>query len=123
MSIRSIGDSFLFESKIERLVKQIERDGSMSKHDRRNLVGAVLVGIRRVKAMTGYRSTSTIYDKMKNANFPQSIRLRDGSGTVRWIEFEIQEWIDEQIRASCEAYKQQLIEDMCNDRPQTNERG
>ena len=50
-----------------------------------------------VMARTGL-SRSTIYDKMKNGEFPLSINL--GPRAVGWIAEEVLDWIDKQIERS-----------------------
>lgn len=55
-----------------------------------------IIRLPQVKAMVGI-STSVIYDKMKNGDFPKQIKMGRLSG---WIESEIQDWINKQIRAS-----------------------
>ncbi len=50
-----------------------------------------------VMAHTGL-SRSTIYDKMKNGEFPLSINL--GPRAVGWIAEEVLDWIDKQIERS-----------------------
>ena len=51
---------------------------------------------KEVQAMTAL-SRSTIYEMMKNKDFPQSVKL--GSHRVGWVESEVQEWIDYLIEA------------------------
>ena len=58
-----------------------------------------LLRIDGVKTKVGYKSNSTIYAKMANGHFPQSIKINDGSGSVRWIESEVDDWIERQIAA------------------------
>ncbi len=58
-----------------------------------------LIGIGRVKEKVDYKSNSTIYAKMADGHFPQSIKINDGSGSVRWIESEVDDWIERQIAA------------------------
>lgn len=50
-----------------------------------------------VKNRTGL-SRSTIYLRISEDSFPKPISL--GGRTVGWIESEINEWIDEQIKNS-----------------------
>jgi prophage regulatory protein len=49
-----------------------------------------------VESITGL-SRSTIYRKMHDGSFPQSITLSQNS--VGWLELEIQSWIEEKIIA------------------------
>ncbi|MDG6881252.1 Predicted transcriptional regulator [Phocoenobacter uteri] len=51
------------------------------------------IAIDEVQDRTGL-SRSVIYDRMKNNNFPRSVRL--GNKTARWLESEIDSWIDQQ---------------------------
>jgi len=50
-----------------------------------------------VKARTGL-SRSTIYLRISDGSFPKPISL--GARAVGWIEDEIEQWLDEQIKAS-----------------------
>jgi len=50
-----------------------------------------------VKARTGL-SRSSIYLNIAKGSFPAPISL--GERAVGWIEFEIQEWLEERIQAS-----------------------
>ncbi len=47
-------------------------------------------------------SRSSIYLRMKNNAFPQSISL--GDRAVAWLESDIEQWLDERISASKAAY-------------------
>jgi len=51
----------------------------------------------RVEARTGL-SRSTIYQRMKEGTFPSPISL--GTKSVGWLEHEIDDWLDQRIRAS-----------------------
>ncbi len=58
------------------------------------------VGILRrpqVEARTGL-SRSTIYARMQDGTFPRPILL--GSRAVGWLEHEIDDWLDQRIKAS-----------------------
>jgi len=58
------------------------------------------VGILRrpqVEARTGL-SRSTIYERMKQGTFPSPISL--GTKAVGWIASEIDDWLDQRIKAS-----------------------
>lgn len=50
-----------------------------------------------VKIRTGL-SRSTIYLRMAEGRFPQSVSL--GGRAVGWIESEVNEWLNQQIEAS-----------------------
>lgn len=56
----------------------------------------VLNDINQVKAVTGFKSSTSIYDLMKSQGFPKPINI--GNRTKRWIESEVQEWIESQIK-------------------------
>ena len=58
---------------------------------------ARILRLPQVKAATGL-SRSTIYAKVKAGEFPRYIAL--GVRSVGWLESEIQEWIDERVKAS-----------------------
>lgn len=53
-----------------------------------------------VKTRTGL-SRSTIYLRVSQGTFPQSVSL--GARAVGWVESEIQEWLERQIEASRKA--------------------
>jgi prophage regulatory protein len=53
-----------------------------------------------VKTRTGL-SRSTIYLRVSQGTFPQSVSL--GARAVGWVEAEIQEWLERQIEASRKA--------------------
>ena len=53
-----------------------------------------------VKEITGL-SRSSIYLRMSNSEFPQSISL--GGRAIAWLETDINQWLDECITASKEA--------------------
>jgi prophage regulatory protein len=54
--------------------------------------------IRRpaVEQRTGYKKTE-LYDLIKEGRFPQPVPL--GRRAVGWLEHEVDEWIEERIRA------------------------
>lgn len=52
---------------------------------------------REVEAKTGL-SRSTIYQKIKDKQFPLPISL--GAQSVGWIKSEIEEWIAERVKVS-----------------------
>ena len=56
-----------------------------------------LLGLRKVEDRVN-RGKSVIYADMKDGTFPQSIKI--GLRSVAWLESEIDEWIEERIRAS-----------------------
>jgi prophage regulatory protein len=49
-----------------------------------------------VERRTGYKHT-TIYKKMADGEFPQSIRL--GARAVGWVESEVEAWLKAKINA------------------------
>lgn len=51
----------------------------------------------QVQEITGL-SRSSIYEKMKKGNFPKAIKL--GERAVGWIEAEVLDWLQEQIKRS-----------------------
>lgn len=59
-----------------------------------------LIPISAVLEKTGYKSQSTVYVKMAQGTFPKPIKIDDGSDTNRWIESEIDGWIEAQIEAT-----------------------
>ena len=60
-------------------------------------MATTILRLPEVKAQTGL-SRSTIYSRVKNNSFPSPISL--GPRSVGWVEAEIQEWLQEQIRLS-----------------------
>ncbi len=60
----------------------------------------VLWRLPTVKQATGLGRTS-IYDRMQDKTFPQSISL--GGGMVAWVSNEVLDWVDEQIQADRKA--------------------
>lgn len=59
---------------------------------------SVLLDINRVKAVTGFRSTTSIYTLMQSQGFPKPVGI--GIRTKRWVEAEVQGWIKNQIENS-----------------------
>ena len=51
-----------------------------------------LVDLQQVLEFTSVKSKSTIYEWMREGNFPQSINI--GSRCVRWRIDELNEWLD-----------------------------
>ena len=51
-----------------------------------------LVDLQQVLEFTSVKSKSTIYECMKEGNFPQSINI--GSRCVRWRIDELNKWMD-----------------------------
>lgn len=60
-----------------------------------------LLDIRDVKTRTGYRSSQSIYNLMARANFPRPVAM--GNRSKRWVEAEIESWIQSRIADSREA--------------------
>lgn len=63
-----------------------------------NEAQTILIDINQVKATTGFRSTTSIYELMKSRGFPKPINI--GNRTKRWLANEIQNWINSQIENS-----------------------
>jgi prophage regulatory protein len=59
-----------------------------------------MMRLPEVKAITGL-SRSTIYSRMALGMFPKQVCL--GRRAVGWLEDEIQDWLQHQIRASRQA--------------------
>jgi len=55
------------------------------------------IRLGEVKNQTGL-GRSSIYSRMKAGTFPQSISL--GARAVGWLESDIDDWIDAQVKAS-----------------------
>lgn len=55
------------------------------------------IRLPEVKCITGL-SRSSIYLRMTNGEFPQSISL--GGLAIAWLEADIFQWLDERIEAS-----------------------
>lgn len=49
-----------------------------------------------VERRTGYKHT-TIYQKMKDGEFPKPVRL--GARAVGWLECEVEAWLEQRIAA------------------------
>ena len=58
----------------------------------------VLIDINAVKRQTGFKSTQSIYTKMNEEGLPRPISV--GARTKRWVEAEIESWIQAKIEAS-----------------------
>jgi prophage regulatory protein len=56
-----------------------------------------IIRLPEVKSKTGL-SRSSIYLRMSNAEFPQSISL--GSRAVGWLDVDVEQWLDKRIAAS-----------------------
>ena len=54
------------------------------------------INLRAVVERTAL-SKSTIYVRMAAGTFPRAVSL--GAATVRWLDTEIDQWIDDQIKA------------------------
>jgi prophage regulatory protein len=55
-----------------------------------------LINLQAVVERTGL-SKSVIYVRMAAGTFPLAVSL--GAATVRWVDTEIDKWIDDQIKA------------------------
>ena len=60
--------------------------------------------INSVKKLTDFKSTTSIYTKMREEGFPKPISC--GTRTKRWIASEVIQWIEERIAESRELNKQ-----------------
>ena len=56
---------------------------------------------------------SSIYERMKAAEFPQAIHL-GGGPMVAWIRSEVLDWVDEQIRVSRSCTKRAAPQSLAN---------
>jgi len=59
-----------------------------------------IIRLPEVKNKTGL-SRSSIYLRMSNGEFPQSISL--GSRAIGWLDTDIEQWLDNCVTASKEA--------------------
>jgi predicted DNA-binding transcriptional regulator AlpA len=57
-----------------------------------------LLDINSVKKLTDFKSTTSIYTKMREEGFPKPISC--GTRTKRWLATEVAQWIDERIAQS-----------------------
>ncbi len=55
-----------------------------------------LIPLKEVLARTGLSKTGT-YERMAAGTFPRPVKL--GPGMSRWVDEEVDNWIDEQIKA------------------------
>nr|WP_298284366.1 AlpA family phage regulatory protein [Acidocella sp.] len=51
----------------------------------------LLLTIDDVLRLTGYKSRSSIYRRMRHRDFPQPVVL--GGGRIRWRSSEIEQWL------------------------------
>jgi predicted DNA-binding transcriptional regulator AlpA len=58
----------------------------------------ILLDINSVKKVTDFKSTTSIYTKMREEGFPKPISC--GTRTKRWIASEVAQWIEERIAES-----------------------
>lgn len=58
-----------------------------------------LLTAEQVITVTGMKKTF-IYDHMKRGTFPKNIKI---GAAVRWLESEVQDWIDAQVAANRKA--------------------
>ena len=75
------------------------RSDSNSTHGGPNMATAIL-RFPSVKARTGL-ARSSIYLRISEGRFPKPVSL--GGRAVGWVEAEITEWLDQQIKASRKA--------------------
>ncbi len=57
-----------------------------------------LLDINSVKKKTDFKSTTSIYTKMREEGFPKPISC--GTRTKRWLASEVDAWIEQRIAAS-----------------------
>ncbi|WP_367274273.1 helix-turn-helix transcriptional regulator [Acidocella sp.] len=57
-------------------------------HDNASML---LLTIDDVLRLTGYKSRSSIYRRMRHRDFPQPVVL--GGGRIRWRSSEIEQWL------------------------------
>lgn len=62
-----------------------------------NSVQSALLGIATVKKKAGFQSNTSIYNLIERQGFPKPIHI---GRTSRWIESEVDAWINEQIKLS-----------------------
>ena len=76
--------------------RKANRSGAMRKDRRteRTKPAIRFLRISDVEALTGL-SRTTIYDWSAQGRFPRAVRLSERA--VRWIESEVEEWMDERI--------------------------
>ena len=76
--------------------RKTNRSGAMSKDRRteRTKPAIRFLRISEIEARTGL-SRTTIYDWSADGRFPRPVRLSERA--VRWIESELEEWMDERI--------------------------
>ena len=66
---------------------------------KKSLMTKRLLTAEQVIAATGMKKTF-IYDHMKKGTFPKNIKI---GAAVRWLESEVQDWIDAQVAANRKA--------------------
>jgi predicted DNA-binding transcriptional regulator AlpA len=57
-----------------------------------------LLDINSVKKVTDFKSSTSIYTKMREEGFPKPISC--GTRTKRWIASEVAQWIEDRIAES-----------------------
>jgi len=62
-----------------------------------NTTQNVLLNIQDVKRSIGFKSTTSVYALMREQNFPKPLTI---GKTNRWLEFEVQAWIQSRIAKS-----------------------
>jgi predicted DNA-binding transcriptional regulator AlpA len=68
----------------------------------------LLLDIASVKKQTSLRSTTSIYNKMRDEGFPKPISM--GIRTKRWLAHEVEEWIQSRIQATRSTIKNPTIQ-------------
>jgi predicted DNA-binding transcriptional regulator AlpA len=66
-----------------------------------------LMDINAVKKITDFKSTTSIYTKMREEGFPKPISC--GTRTKRWLATEVAQWIDERIAQSRGTARREVI--------------
>ena len=61
-----------------------------------------LIDVNTVKRIIGYRSTQSVYNLMARSGLPRPVSIGDGR-TKRWIEAEINNWVQAQIESNRQA--------------------
>ncbi len=54
------------------------------------------IRLPEIKKITGYGKT-TIYDMIKNDEFPKQTKLRKNGRAVGWVESEVKEWYQSRV--------------------------
>jgi len=60
-------------------------------------IQSVLLNIQDVKRSIGFKSTTSVYALMREQNFPRPLQIGKSN---RWLEGEVQAWIQSRIAES-----------------------